>query len=919
MFVKYLFILFITHCSLIIADAQWVPLSSGTNVQLIEVYFADPNTGTVVGISGKIIRTTNAGVNWINQPNSTGVNLWSVHLINQSTGIVTGDGGIIARTTNSGTNWINVTAPVSQNFRGVFFINSSTGFICGNLGYIIKTTNGGANWDTVTARGTNQWLMDINFPSSDTGYSCALNGVIIKSTDGGNTWSTLSSPVTNGLFGIQFLDNQTGYTCGDNGKILKTTNGGENWIQQNSPNTNRLNDLFFVNANTGSMVGLSNTIIRTTNGGNVWIAQNSGLTGQDWYGIYFTNTTTGFAVGSNGNILYTTTGGFSLPPAPDLTAPPNGAQNIPLNPLLDWDSVTTADYYNIQVATDSSFTTGIVLDTNNIFTAKLNVPSGVLTNNTLYYWRVRGYNVVGYGSWSATWHFTTIVALPNAPTLLIPVNGANNVSLNPYFDWDSTSPATYYRLQVSSDTSFANPEGDVNGITVSYLTLTTVTLTNNTRYYWRVNATNIAGTGPWSAVFNFSTIITIPPAPLLISPPNGANNVSLVPILDWREDVSAIKYHLMVARDSLFSLTVIDTDTITQDLYRVPPGILAVFTRYYWKVRTTNSLGTGPFSVTWNFRTQLSAPPPPVLRSPLNGAVNVPLTPLCDWDSLELAETYRIQISLDTTFSTTVLNIGGIQNAQYQVPGGSLQADKWYYWRVNGTNSVGTGPWSQTWNFKTVIAAPIAAPTLLLPPNGATNQPGTPLLDWTDVYNVENYQVQAATDSNFITGSIAYDSLVIPSQVIVPSGKLSGNTTYYWHVRGRNIGGNGPWSVIWRFTTGIIGINQISSNIPKEYKLYQNFPNPFNPITRIWFDIPLINPIQGGVTGATGGLVQFDFYDITGSLLESVSFTSLNPGTYEYRWNGSKYASGVYFYQLSVMSYQSSVMYRNTKRMVIIK
>ena len=46
--------------------------------------------------------------------------------------------------------------------------------------------------------------------------------------------------------------------------------------------------------------------------------------------------------------------------------------------------------------------------------------------------------------------------------------------------------------------------------------------------------------------------------------------------------------------------------------------------------------------------------------------------------------------------------------------------------------------------------------------------------------------------------------------------------------------GNSMWK---RSLTEIIGIQNISSEVPNKFSLYQNYPNPFNPTTKIKFDI----------------------------------------------------------------------------------
>ena len=103
-----------------------------------------------------------------------------------------------------------------------------------------------------------------------------------------------------------------------------------------------------------------------------------------------------------------------------------------------------------------------------------------------------------------------------------------------------------------------------------------------------------------------------------------------------------------------------------------------------------------------------------------------------------------------------------------------------------------------------------------------------------------------------------------------------------------------------------IGINKISSEVPTAFRLEQNYPNPFNPISKIKFDIP------GAVKGKTSD-VKLIIYDITGREIQTLVKEKLNPGTYEVAFDGSNYASGVYFYQLR------SGDYAETKKLVLLK
>jgi len=77
-----------------------------------------------------------------------------------------------------------------------------------------------------------------------------------------------------------------------------------------------------------------------------------------------------------------------------------------------------------------------------------------------------------------------------------------------------------------------------------------------------------------------------------------------------------------------------------------------------------------------------------------------------------------------------------------------------------------------------------------------------------------------------------------------------------------------------------------TQSIPQEFKLYQNFPNPFNPLTTIRYDL------------AKSSRVVLTIYDVLGAVVKTVVSDQLSAGRYMYQWNAGNVASGVYFYLL---------------------
>lgn len=121
----------------------------------------------------------------------------------------------------------------------------------------------------------------------------------------------------------------------------------------------------------------------------------------------------------------------------------------------------------------------------------------------------------------------------------------------------------------------------------------------------------------------------------------------------------------------------------------------------------------------------------------------------------------------------------------------------------------------------------------------------------------------------------------------------------------------GYYGVILHTTNGgITAVQKISNNLPGSFSLSQNYPNPFNPGTKIKFELrPPLNPLLG----KEGTLVSLKIYDILGREIATLINEQLKPGSYEVEWDGSNYASGVYFYKLLTESFSE------TKKMVLVK
>ena len=188
-------------------------------------------------------------------------------------------------------------------------------------------------------------------------------------------------------------------------------------------------------------------------------------------------------------------------------------------------------------------------------------------------------------------------------------------------------------------------------------------------------------------------------------------------------------------------------------------------------------------------------PSPPVLNSPANGTIGVPLSPQLTWLQSGGALTYHLQVSTQSSFSSTVVDDSTITGTSLLI--GPLLNGQAYYWRVSAENAGGTSSYSVVWSFSTMIAPP-SPPVLSLPTNGSVDRPTTLTLTWSPSASATSYRVQVATDSIF--GSPVVDDSTVASasrQV----GSLLNITKYFWRVNAKNSGGTSSYSDIWNFTT----------------------------------------------------------------------------------------------------------------------
>ncbi|MBN1983410.1 MAG: hypothetical protein JW795_17870 [Chitinivibrionales bacterium] len=504
---------------------------------------------------------------------------------------------------------------------------------------------------------------------------------------------------------------------------------------------------------------------------------------------------------------------FGPPPAPELLIPANGTTNIPQKTTLVWRKVKLANFYSLQVATDTLFPATslfIAKDTINDTTIAIeNLAAGVK-----YFWRVRSRNAINdQGIWSVARSFVTTAQPQPVPVLVSPTNGSIHQSLNLILMWNPAISAQTYTVQVSKAADFSTLVVNQAGITATSYQAGTPALENSTLYYWRVNATTPTSTTPWSTVWSFKTIVAKPTAPQLLSPADSAVNQPVTVALTWSAVPAADSFSIQVATTPTFEATSIVISKTGLTTTSSVANNLASLTKYHWRVCAINAGGTSDWSAVRSFTTAVAAPGKPVLLLPANASVNQPVALTLSWNAVVQSITYNLQIATAPDFSAAsiVVDRPGLLVTSVAAP--TLSYQRMYYWRVNAANAGGVSGWSDIWTFTTINGIP-DVPLLISPIDSAKNQSVSPILIWAPSVNATSYRVQVSLTAAFDSLSLIHNAVVTNGNSFTVAG-LKNNITYFWRVNAINASGTSTWSAVRCFTVIVTAIDKkTASKIP---------------------------------------------------------------------------------------------------------
>ena len=490
------------------------------------------------------------------------------------------------------------------------------------------------------------------------------------------------------------------------------------------------------------------------------------------------------------------------------------------------------------------------------------------------------------------WKTPLFSVITPAVNLLVPSDGAASQPTSLTLRWNRVVGASSYQLQLGTDPGFTTTIVD-NG-TLTDTTSQVQGLVTGVIYYWRVRAISPAVQGVYTVPFSFTTVLAIPGVPTLIAPADGAPSLPVSITFHWSTVTNIIGYHIQVSSDPQFNTLFVNDSTVS-DTMRLVSG-LSHNTTYYWRIRTVNTGGRSAFTVPYTFTTIVIMPNVPALVYPVDGSASQSTALNLRWTQVTSSNAYQVQLSSDAQFSTLVLNDSTVTDTTKLVSG--LDHNTTYYWRIRAYNAGGVSAFTTPFSFSTVVAMP-STPMLLLPPDGVASQHISLMLQWSRVVGAVAYQLQVSSDAFFITPLINDSTLIDTLRVV--SG-LVNNTLYYWRVRAINAGGNSGYAAPFSFTTELPSeVVGLPSGIPKAYALYPNYPNPFNPTTKIRYALP------------TNSNVLLTIFNTAGQVILVIKRGYETAGYHEMTFDGRYMASGVYFYQLRAEKFME------TRSLILVK
>jgi hypothetical protein len=283
------------------------------------------------------------------------------------------------------------------------------------------------------------------------------------------------------------------------------------------------------------------------------------------------------------------------PGAPVLSEPEHNASISRSWINFEWKPAVGADRYQLKISKD-----GTVYRTVDVSNRTTSLQQDFPVDGGIYTWTVRSGNANGWGTIWATERSFTVGSPFARPTLLLPADYSTQTEDEITFSWQSVDGATIYELQVAEFATGTLFESSTT--TSTSQAVYGFTPANQIQYKWRVRAgESLTGGNRWGDWSGYRHFINEDPAnpalsaPALTSPAEGAVATGTAVYFSWTSVTDANKYNLQVLYANGSGNVFIENNNVT-----APPHEQAGFpddvTPFYWRVRSSNASGWGPWS-----------------------------------------------------------------------------------------------------------------------------------------------------------------------------------------------------------------------------------------------------------------------------------------------------------------------------------
>jgi|GEM_PF-1816557 len=286
---------------------------------------------------------------------------------------------------------------------------------------------------------------------------------------------------------------------------------------------------------------------------------------------------------------------MKAPDKPSLTSPSSNAVNRPWNDTLKCTKAAGASQYHWQVSADINFA-ALTVDDSTVETSR----TVALNGGTKYYWRVEAVNPGGTSGFAGPDSFTVMSVPSSVPLLVTPEDNSTFQRADTLvFTWHFAVNASGYEFQVSTNSSFSTLFASDSTSDTTYVV---IGLKNLSKFYWRVRGFNIGGSGLFSTVSSFTTIISVPAVPVPETPTFRAVNVDLRPVFSWNKALLAEKYQVQIATaanlqasGAFVEANVVFDSTLTDTTFQLSFDLIPS-TKYYWHVSGIDTAGASAYS-----------------------------------------------------------------------------------------------------------------------------------------------------------------------------------------------------------------------------------------------------------------------------------------------------------------------------------